>query len=54
MFVEIFNNHYINIVEKTSGLAPNCIGNPENQNLDKSTVLDIINKYNQNQRTGHK
>ena len=35
------NNHYINIVEKTSGLAPNC--NPENPNLDKSTVHDIIN-----------
>ena len=43
--VELFNNHYINIVEKTSGLAPNCIGNPENANLDKSTILDIINKY---------
>ena len=43
--VELFNNHYINIVEKTSGLAPNCIGNPENPNLDKSTILDIINKY---------
>ena len=30
------------MVEKTSRLAPNCIGNPENPNLDKSTVLDII------------
>ena len=45
ILVELFNNHYINIVEKTSGLAPNCIGYPENPNLDKSTVLDIINKY---------
>ena len=45
IFVELFNNHYINIVEKTSRLAPNCIGNPENPNLDKSTVLDMINKY---------
>ena len=42
---ELFNNHYINIVEKTSGVAPNCIGNPENPNLDRSAVLDIINKY---------
>ena len=42
---ELFVNHYINIAEKTSGLAPNCIGNPENPNLDKSTVLDLINKY---------
>ena len=45
ILVELFNNHYLNIVEKTSGLAPNCIGYPENPNLDKSTVLDIINKY---------
>ena len=35
----------IYIVEKTSGLAPNCISNPVNANLDKSTVPDIINKY---------
>ena len=26
-------------------LIKDCIGNPENPNLDKSTVLDIINKY---------
>ena len=30
------------MVEKTSRLAPNCIGNPENSNLDKSTAIDII------------
>ena len=42
---ELFVNHYINIAEKTSGLAPNCIGNPENPNLDKSAVFDIKNKY---------
>ena len=41
----MFNNHYINIIEKASGLAPNCIGNPENPNLDKSSILYIINKY---------
>ena len=45
ILVELFYNHYINIVEKISGLAPNCIGNPENPRLDKSAVLDIINKY---------
>ena len=45
VLVELFNTHYINIVEKISGLAPNCIGNLENPNKDKSTVLDIINKY---------
>ena len=31
--------------EKTSRLAPTCIGKTENLNLDKSTVLDIIGKY---------
>ena len=35
ILVKLFSNHYINIVEKTSRLAPNCIGNPENPNLDK-------------------
>ena len=45
ILVELFNKDYINIAEKTSGLAPNCIGYPENPNLHKSTVLDIINKY---------
>ena len=45
ILVELFNNHYINIMEKTSGLAPNCNGNLENPHLDKSTVFDIINKY---------
>ena len=45
ILVELFNNDYINIVEKTSWLAPDCIDYPENQNLHKSTVLDIINKY---------
>ena len=44
ILVELLNNHYINIVEKTSGLETNCTGNPENPNLDKSTVLDFINK----------
>ena len=37
MLVDLSNNYYINIVEKTSGLAPNCIGNPENPNLDESS-----------------
>ena len=45
ILVELFNKHYINIVEKTSGNAPDCLGNPENPILDKSTVLEIINKY---------
>ena len=31
ILVALLNNHYINIVEKTSGLETNCTGNPENQ-----------------------
>jgi len=45
ILVELFNKHYINIVEKTSGNAPSCIRNPENPMLDKSTVLEIVQKY---------
>ena len=40
-----FNNHCMNIVGKTSGIVPNCIGNPGNPNWDESAVLDLINKY---------
>ena len=42
VLVALLNDHYIDMVEKTSRLAPNCIGNPENSNLDKSTAIDII------------
>ena len=42
---ELFNNRYVNIVKKASGLSPNCIGNSENPNLDISAGLDVINEY---------
>ena len=45
VLVEMFYKHYINIVEKTSGLAPKCIGNQENPALDKVTVEQIISQY---------
>ena len=38
----MFNNHYINIIEKTSGLTPKSIGNSSNPDHDKSTVKEII------------
>ena len=41
IYVELFNNHWTNIVQETSGLAPNRIGSPKNSNLDKWTVFDI-------------
>ena len=41
----LFNSHYINIVEKTSGCPPEIEGNPENKTNDKATVQSIIRKY---------
>ena len=41
ILVEIFNNHYINIVEKSSGFAPKSIGNPSVPDHDKCTVQNI-------------
>ena len=40
-----FNSHYVNIVKKTSGKAPEIKGNPNNKTLDISTVKSIIKKY---------
>ena len=45
ILVEMFNNHYINIVEKSSGIAPNSIGNPMDPEQDKNTVEKIIQHY---------
>ena len=43
--VELFNEHYINIVHKTSGKKSTCLGNSSNCDLDKVTVGEIIEKY---------
>ena len=40
-----FNTHYVNIVKKTSGKAPEIEENPSNKFLDISTVKSIIKKY---------
>ena len=45
ILVELFNDHYINIVEISSGLAPTFLGNPSNPDLDSETVSDIIETY---------
>ena len=45
ILVEMFNNHFINIVEKSSGIAPNSIGNPMDPKQDKNTVEKIIQHY---------
>ena len=35
ILVELFNSHYIDIVEKTSGTPPKIIGNPTDPKVDK-------------------
>ena len=45
ILVEMFNKHYINIVEKTSGIAPKNLGNPLDQKTDDKTIREIIENY---------
>ena len=44
----LFNLHYINIVENTSGAPPVIQGNPNNPNEDNTTVKNIIKEYENN------
>ena len=39
ILVEMFNKHYVNIVEKTSGIAPKNLGNPLDQNSIKKLFV---------------
>ena len=41
----LFNLHYISIVENTSGAPPVIQGNPKNPNEDNTTVKNIIKQY---------
>ena len=43
--MEIFNKHYINNVEKTSGIAPKTLGNPLDPKLDQKTIREIFENY---------
>ena len=43
--VEIFNDHYINIVKTTTGSPPLSLGNPADPRCDAATVRDIIDKF---------
>ena len=45
VLVELFNKHYINIVEKTSGKFPSSKGDPQNPSMDRETVKKNLNKY---------
>ena len=41
----MFNNHYINIVEKTSGIEPKSLGDFPLSENDKETVNKILKHY---------
>ena len=41
----MFNKHYVNIVEKTSGIAPKNLGNPLDPKLDQKTIREIVENY---------
>jgi len=43
--VELFNDHYINIVQNTSGKKTLSLGDPSNPERDRNTVREIIMKY---------
>ena len=45
ILVEMLNNHYINIVEKSSGTASKSIGDPLDPKQDSDTVHKIIQHY---------
>ena len=45
VLVEMFNNHHINIVEKTSGIAPESLGDSSMPDNDEETVNKILKHY---------
>ena len=38
----MFNKHYVNIVEKTTRIAPKNLGNPLDPKLDEKTIREIF------------
>ena len=45
VLVEMFNEHFINIVEKTSGIAPESLGDFSLSKSDEETVNKILKHY---------
>ena len=43
--MELFNEHYINTVEKSSGKKPLSLGNSSDASQDEMTVNEIISAY---------
>ena len=46
VLVEMFNEHFINIVEKTSGIAPESLGDSSLSENDEKTVSKILKHEN--------
>ena len=46
--VEMLNKNYVNIVEKTAGIAPKNIWNLLDQKLNEITIREIIENYRNN------
>ena len=47
---DIFNTHYINILEKSSDTLSNIKGNPENPSKDSITVKNLFKEYENHPR----
>ena len=47
VLVEMFNKHFINIVEKTSGIVPESLGDSSLSESDEETVNKIL-KHHEN------
>ena len=45
IIVEMFNKHYVNILEKTSRIDPKNLGNPLDPELDQKTIREIVENY---------
>ena len=43
--MELFNEYYVNIVQKSSGKKPLSLGNSSDAFLDEMTVKEIISVY---------
>ena len=41
----MFNKHYINIAEKTSGIAQENLGNQLDPQLHEKTIQEIVENY---------
>ena len=44
--MELFNEHHINLVDKSSGKKPLSLGNSSGASQDEMTVKEIISVYN--------